>query len=333
MSVWLVGWTAGTGYFDYQVGRGFIKQLAACNYNSTTGTILRSQVIDRSDDDGSSYAVDISYQYTVNDRVYSSNVFNHGMKSASQTWANSVVTQHPAGSTAIVYFDPANPQDALLTQGIDGSMLHAVVFLIPFNVIALATLYAMVGALFFKKRGARAPAGGVPIRADGHLTRASLHSLTPLLAAAIAVGGSAFVLTFALVFTTGPYPSPLWPGILALLSVVGAGCVAYQFASERIRAGKIDLVIDPQRKIIQLPPTCGRKAPLTVAMDALAAIEVEKYSKTDNDGDTTHYFSPTLAWSDPAGLRTAHVIEWTDQERAEAFVKWLREALGAAPQN
>ena len=331
MFVWLAGWTAGTGYFDYQVGRGFIKQLEARNYATTSGTIDSSQVIDKSDDDGSSYAVEVKYHYTVNGRVFSSNVFNYGTKSASLSWANSVVGMHPAGSTTSVYYNPANPQDALLTQGIDGSMLHSVVFLIPFNVIALTILYALLYGLFYRKKSTQEPAGGIPVSTDGSVTRATFPIFSPLLAGAIAMGGSAFLLTFLLVFTSGAYPTPLWPGVLALLTVAGAGIAAYSYVANWNRCSSRDLLIDPQRKTIQLPQTCGRKTALTVQLESLAAVEVEKYSKTDNDGDTTHYFAPTLAWSDPAGLRTARVIEWTDQAQAEAFVKWLREVISGDP--
>jgi hypothetical protein len=328
VGVWVLGWLAGTGFFDYQIAAGLIKQHDSRNYSSVTGTVISSVVVETSDSDSSSYAANVTYKYTVGSHEYTSDRLTFGMRTSAQSAAESVVAAHPPGSPVTVYYNPAKPSDCVISQGIDGNTLFGLIFILPFNMIALGSVAYVFAGISNLLRGN--PAGGVPIRTEGSTTRATLRKITPIGAAALATLAVSFVMAFVLGFSALGHAAPLWPEVLGLFFIGACAITAYLHRDAKLRSGTLDLVIDAHTKTIQLPQTCGRTAPLQIKLEDLAAIEIEKLVKPSSDGDTTSYF-PTLAWSDVnSSVKTARLTEWGSQERAEAFTEWLRKAVASA---
>ena len=328
VGVWVLGWTAGTGFFDYQIVKGLIQQHESAQYATVEGKIISSQVVDNSDSESSSYAAAISYQFTVNGKVYTSDRRTYGMKTSGYGAATSAVRAYPVGATATVYYNAANPSDCVLTPGIDGTTLFGLLFMLPFNLISAGSVFFMFSAFWSNRRDQLA--GGVPIRSDGATTRATLSHLSPLTFAFIAVLGASVVLLFMLAFTALSYPAPVWPELLGFVLIGIVGVAAYRYHDAELRSGKVDLIIDARTKTLHLPQTCGRISPMQIRLEDLATIAVQRLEKPHSDGDYTSY-SPTIAWSaNNTSVRTARLIEWSSQERAEAFTQWLRKAVGSA---
>jgi hypothetical protein len=97
---------------------------ASTGWPTTPGQIVSSRVIEhrQTNEDGdphTSYWVQVRYAYMVNGISYSSERVNLGVGGGgdSPAGAQRVVSRYPAGSRATVYYDPQNPQEALLEPG------------------------------------------------------------------------------------------------------------------------------------------------------------------------------------------------------------------------
>jgi len=95
---------------------------ASVNWPTVQGEIIRSEVRgDRRNDDSLPWA-DIQFRYVVHGQSYQSNQerFKEGTNMNIQT-VRALVNRHPVGQPATVYYNPDNPQEALLDPGVRGS--------------------------------------------------------------------------------------------------------------------------------------------------------------------------------------------------------------------
>ena len=63
-------WTAGTIFFDIMIGTMIVNQARTLSYAETTGVITQSDVVRRQTSDGSNYAFEVLYDYTVDGTSY-----------------------------------------------------------------------------------------------------------------------------------------------------------------------------------------------------------------------------------------------------------------------
>ena len=59
----------------------------------------------------------ITYAYVVNELTYEANQFSYGCQPASLYRSRQVVASYPVGSKVLVYYNPANPQSAVIERG------------------------------------------------------------------------------------------------------------------------------------------------------------------------------------------------------------------------
>src|SRR3569623_562734 len=138
MLVWILGWTAGTLYFDYSAVKGLVEQHATSSFTPTTGTVEDSQLNVSSDSEGgSSYTPVIQYRYWAGGQEYHGAKWRLGMTSNMKSQSTALVNAHPAGSRITIYYDPADPSRAVLAQGLSGVDFFMFIFLVPFNAVAL----------------------------------------------------------------------------------------------------------------------------------------------------------------------------------------------------
>jgi len=109
------------------------------------GTIRRSEVdVHYSvDEDGPSrdFSADIYYEYSVEGKDYGGATIKTGYSEVKGKGnSQRAVDEYPEGSTVDVYYDPENPQDAVLEPGIP---LKTIVFMI------LGPLFILIGAAIF----------------------------------------------------------------------------------------------------------------------------------------------------------------------------------------
>jgi hypothetical protein len=101
--------------------------------------------------DSTSYYAVVLYEYVVNGQRYQSNRIRFGLEVGSG-WtgmAQKVVDKYPAGSVVQVYYNPADPTDAVLERSAETSnrILTCIVVVIILTLVATAVM--MIGAFSF----------------------------------------------------------------------------------------------------------------------------------------------------------------------------------------
>src|SRR5215470_11909526 len=89
-TIWIVGWTACTLFFDSVPLWNAYRQIAALRYASVAGVITRSEVQVDHGEDGPTYRPDITYTYTVDGVAYAGDRYRYGMMSTNDNNAERV---------------------------------------------------------------------------------------------------------------------------------------------------------------------------------------------------------------------------------------------------
>lgn len=317
-------WSTLVLLFDGYLGWSLWNQVASRSYPRTTGQITHSEVTrHRGSKGGTTYGVDIWYRYAVNDRFYSGTRFRYNAGSSSDSgWARKAVAEHRVGSQAQVFYNPGDPQDALLSPGVDGSDLMLVLFLMPFNMIMFG-LWAWLGG-WLRERIFKPIAGGVRIITNGPRTSIRLPEYGALVWCMVAVGGLSFVSIFILALSSGFHPSlQTASGVLFVVAAAGAGAYAWQW--RKIHSGDDDLILDEGTRTMELPETYGRKDRVEVAFSEIESLTMETVTHTSSKGSVSYTYAPTLRLR--GGTTSQKLADWSDQIKAGAFTDWLRERL------
>jgi amino acid transporter len=317
-------WTLIVGGLDAFFGYNLYRQIRSAGFPSTTGVVLSSEVThSRGSKGGTTYGVNIQYSYEVAKIRYEGNTYRYtSFSSSNSRHAYEAVRNHPAGKTVKVYYNPENPQDSLLRPGMDGDDLFILMFLTPFNLVMLGILSVPVFGLWRRLR--KAEAGGVKWRVEERRIRVRLPRFSPLVGAFLAFGVVSFVSIFIMAFGMGGHPSLNSALIIwAIIIFVAMDVFIWLWISQA--GGKSDLVIDPDRRVVELPATFGRSQRQIVPISDLAGVDVELVETKTSKGGTTQVYVVNLQHNDGAKSKLA---EWWDEKKAEEFAVWLRQKLG-----
>jgi len=95
-----------------------VRTLRAASWTPTPCTIVDSRVRAHHSDDGTTYRVDVLYEYRAGGSVWRSNRFDYvpGSSSGSDS-KRRVVESYPEGSEATCYVDPGDPSRSVLRRG------------------------------------------------------------------------------------------------------------------------------------------------------------------------------------------------------------------------
>lgn len=91
------------------------------SWPTTDGEILSSTVRVDTDEDGTSYFGDVTFRYSVDDIVYTSDNVSFGQYGGNRDHAEEIVARYPAGSGVTVHYDPADVETAVLEPGVTWS--------------------------------------------------------------------------------------------------------------------------------------------------------------------------------------------------------------------
>ena len=107
---------AGLAYWGWTVLQ---KAQASTTWPSVQGEILASDVNYWSDEDGDYYQPEVTFEYTVADRRYEASRINFSSDTSYNTNddAQAVTNRYPVGQTIPVYYDPTEPDTAVLEPG------------------------------------------------------------------------------------------------------------------------------------------------------------------------------------------------------------------------
>ena len=243
-------WSAITLVFDVMLVISAWRQIRAESYPSVVGAITHSEVDAHHDSDGTTYSVDVEYVYMVDDRQYEGDRYRYGQMGSSDNNAHRIVASLPVGKEVPVYYNPADPADAVLKTGIEGSDLFMALFMTPFNLVMLGGWHVLGRGVYV--RLLKPPAGGARVVHHGFRAHVYSFSRPALAAAAATLLGTSFVSVFIVGFGFGFNPPvevivTVWTVVL-LLTLGAAVAVAV-----RGGPGKETLVIDQAEETIPLP--------------------------------------------------------------------------------
>ncbi|MCP5536818.1 MAG: DUF3592 domain-containing protein [Akkermansiaceae bacterium] len=135
---------AGLGVLVFAVIPQWIKYTDAKGWRETPAEVIWSRIQSHSDDDGTTYSVDIFYGYEFGGKQYKSNTI--GLMSGSSSGRDSKqekVNQHPKGKKITCYVNPDKPWQALLERDLGWWALFAL-FPIPFIGVGVGGLWWML---------------------------------------------------------------------------------------------------------------------------------------------------------------------------------------------
>ena len=315
-------WSSITLTFDGFIARTFYQRLRAESYATTSGRVTRSEIIrSRGSKGGTTYRPKIHFVYTVNGHEFTSEKFHYGDDGNSDArWAKQTTETFSIGKSVTVHYDAANPADAVLLTGLEGSELFLALFLTPFNCIMLVLWAVPLVAL--KRKFWPLPAG-VPLTPRFRRTHACLATVTPLGAAVLTLAGTAFAGIFIVGFSVGFNPSvPI--ACLAWGILIVAAVVAFVLRWLRLSSGVMDLALDTMAGTLTLPRNCGRTAATQLNYGEVKSVGIEQIAHTGQKGGTTYSYAPTLHLHDG---RTEQLADWYDETKAKTFAAWLRTQL------
>ncbi len=141
------------GYFFFV--KPILHIQSAKSWVSAPGTVLASRVVSHDSDDGTTYSVDIFYEYESNGQTFRSNRYHFTTGSSSGYGGKkAIVNAHPPGKAITVYVDPSDPFEAVVDRGYPTDLWFGLIPLVFFIAgIAMLTGSFLVG----RKRGR--PAG------------------------------------------------------------------------------------------------------------------------------------------------------------------------------
>ncbi|MEI2611155.1 MAG: DUF3592 domain-containing protein [Candidatus Promineifilaceae bacterium] len=95
----------------------FRAALSTQSWPTTEGRITSAQIYEDSDEDGTSYGLNVSYNYTVNDQRYTGTRIELTDYSSSRNYAEGLAEKYPVEAVVTVHYDPADPTKSVLETG------------------------------------------------------------------------------------------------------------------------------------------------------------------------------------------------------------------------
>lgn len=317
-------WSCIVLLFDGLMVHGIYKQLESRHFPAATGTIISSEVTTHhTSKGGTSYNAAVTYRFTVDGKYFEGSRIRFGMTVSSRSYATSIVNAHPSGSTVQIFYNPANPQESVLSPGLEGLDLVLAMFLTPFNMVMFGMwLWA---CSWLRERFFKPVAGGVKIMADGGTTRVRLPQFPAILWGLITTGTLGFISIFAVGFGAQMQPSiPLALSVIA--AVYLSGIAVFFWQQLKINSGIDDLILNESARTLELPLTFGRSQRITVNVADIQSLAVQKILHRNNKGRDSYTYAPTLCLTG-TDAPTQKLADWSDKLKADEFAGWLRQQL------
>jgi hypothetical protein len=318
-------WSTITLLFDAFNIIPMVRQVNAIRFPSAEGVMISSEVTRHSDSDGSTHGVAMGYSYTVAGREYEGHLYRYDKSASSDSaWAQRAVSERPPGRKVPVFYNPHNPEDAVLVPGILGSDLFMLAFMTPFNAVMLG--FVWVGWARLRQAWFKPVAGGVRIIAGPRETRVRLTAHSPAAVGIATAALLAFASIFIVAFLMGGFHPSLQTMRVTWMLILGGGVSAGLWHWSKMRAGHFDLIIDEFGDALELPLTNGRKTRRRLGFAQIRDVRVDVVRNTTSDGEATPAYAPALDLTE-AQPATERLVEWYHEAKAAAFVEWLRTKL------
>lgn len=141
-----VFFAAGAAFGIAAFGRPLLSMVSARNWQSASCEIISSRVENRSSSDGSSYRVDVTYRYFVDDRSYVGNRYQFMNWSTSGYGGKAaIVGRLRPGTRTDCWVNPDNPGDAVIERGPTVDLLFGLIPLLFMSIGGAGIYFAAFG--------------------------------------------------------------------------------------------------------------------------------------------------------------------------------------------
>jgi hypothetical protein len=170
-----------------------------------TSSVARSKLMRGQHGEFISYWPDVRYEYVVDDRRFVSDRIMFAHRGFSKLETQRLVEAYPVDKIVAVYFDPKDPQSAILEPGIPWVLIPILAFAILLTVLMVLVVCAdLRGQLPMQQLQPRIPG------TSGEHVAVQAHQYRGVIVFAVAMG-------FAAIFYVGLLPdAPLWPMIATI---------------------------------------------------------------------------------------------------------------------
>jgi len=142
----LIFFFAGLSFGYFIIFPAIIKSLNSNNWIGISCIVQSSRVQSHNSSDGTTYSVDIVYEYTFEEKTYRSGQYKFiGGSSSGYQGKAAVVRQYPAGKRATCYVNPDNPSDAVLKRELGAEAFLALIPVLFMIVGLTGTFYSLRG--------------------------------------------------------------------------------------------------------------------------------------------------------------------------------------------
>jgi hypothetical protein len=240
MAVFTLGWSAVTCIAAGAVGSGMIQQLHTWSYASAPGEIDGSGV----EGAGDSAQAKIDYHYTVAGVRHEGTRRRFGGGSDGDS-AGRRAAAFPRGAKVPVFYDPRQPDQAVLVRGVEGMDLFLCQFITPFVLVAIA-LWIQWGRALLASRLL-----GTSVRVDENTLRLRPGMSVVLVPALALMGLAAFLGVFPMLPFYG-FDPPLWLASLVWTSLLAMTVAAMVACARQRRRGALDVVLDDAARTLSV---------------------------------------------------------------------------------
>jgi hypothetical protein len=303
-------WSVIVGIFVCFWIYSFTNQLRTLSFRTADGIIDSiEKTVSTDSDNSTTYGIKVQYHYTVDGIRHSSDRLRFGAMSSSDNWADTILARFPKNSPVTVYYNPRQPDESVLLQGLESMDFFMLLFLTPFVLVGFFVWY-----MAFRSAGKSRKFRGLNVIDKGNLTFLRPSLTRPLVIAAAILGGGAFLSIFILGFAFAGRP-PMAFVITILVLIVLATGVFGGLSAARILAGKRDLVIDDDSHQLRLPR--GNVIPFA----DLTAIRIEENPNFRINDRPVRY---VRIFYNANGTSAHHNVQWTsDPDRARQLAAYL----------
>jgi uncharacterized protein DUF3592 len=217
---------AGAAAFYFMFVRPMVRLFAARTWQETTCTVLSSQVAESSDSDGTTYRPEIVYTYSVDDHSLQADRYDFlGVWSSGRSGKEEIVAAYPPGARVTCWYDPNQPEQAVLFRGFAASYLVGL-FPLIFLLVGGGGLVWTLRSRRRARQTAMAPVTGAVAASPFGVEPPPGAGLGPLeLRSTLSPLGKALGLGFAAVFWNGIVSVFLWQVIASWKSGQPNGCL------------------------------------------------------------------------------------------------------------
>jgi hypothetical protein len=293
-----------------------MRQYRAQSFHKTEGQVLSTGIVSQRTSKGEVlYHPVFLYKYEIGGVSYKGQRYHYIDYSLDSNSANQIVTSHPTGSKVEVYYNPANPADAVLLPLVDVQDIAHLLLGMPFLYLASFFMFKFGRRINWTGK-AKLIAGGVEIIAKGTTTHVRLPNFQPSSLALSTICILSVIASVVIAFTCASVPVPA--GLLALFITIGTGAVVYFRHHQKLASGIQDLVIDENARTLELPLTFKRRQRQPFPFSEIKGVGLEQVAGTS-------IVAPTLLLQNGSRER---LTTYLDRDNAQSFVIWLWEKLG-----